>query len=214
MALANVLGDRICVDVDLFQRESDRGRDGPGRRGGGRGIYGNQPGEQAVVRGGVVVQQLRLRVDELALTAKCADLAGEQPTLAGHQLLSAPHLVEEAQAQPTVAIRDDDLGQRPLTVTGLAPGVDPAGVDGDDLRLDRDVFVLPEIRQRCQDTPLDVAARVVAQQIATRAQTQRLLQRLGRLGAHRVMEGGAHGRHGCERRTGHRGFLGPTRAWG
>src|SRR5580704_8715357 len=100
---------------------------------------------------------------ELPLAAETGDLSREQPAGTGRQLFLAPVLpaiAEERQRQLAAAVGDDRLADAAAAIAHRPGG------DGGDLSLDSYVFAVLEPEQVGQLTPLVVAPRVVAEQVA------------------------------------------------
>src|SRR5207253_3233515 len=81
-------------------------------------------------------------------------------------------LVEERDRQLADAVGDDDLHHLALAVAHVDE------VDLGDLRHDGDVLIDPQLAERREHAPLDVAPRVVAEQVAAGAELETLVERL------------------------------------
>ena len=119
---------------------------------------------------------------ELPRAAVVADLAREDAAHAGPQLGLAERLVEEGEGEDAVAVADRHLEDRPLAV--LHP---PLGHRAH-LGHDRDRLVERQLAEGGQLAAAGVAARVVGEQVADRAQAERLLEHLRRATAERGRE--------------------------
>ena len=183
MALADVGGQHIGKVADLVEHDLDRLRDLPRSEfGGGRVDRNHRPGETGSLL--VAAEDLELRMGQLQVAAIGVDLAREESLDALVHGLGQPALVEEGQQQTSGAVGDDHLGAHAAAV--LEPVVLRAQDPGDD----RDVLTLTQCRQIRERAAVEVAARVVVEQVADGLQLELLLQRVGRTRAELALEAG------------------------
>ena len=196
VAAPQVLGQRVGAEVDDVERDADRPCDEQARGLGRRRVdRHHRPGELLGHHALLVVHELVLRVRELGPAAEALDLAREEGLATGPQLTLGPAAVEQRDLHAVAA----GVLQRHVGLVerlAAAPGGQAAARAGVDLGEDGRELVEHQLVEGGERPALDVAARVVAQQVADGVQAQVGGQGLGGPVPHDRRQARAHRDHG------------------